>query len=68
MHLKFLLYNIQGITKPSIGRLARRGGVKRISGLISVVDHFSRMGKIGNHKRVLAGKLPMNHEITYSYR
>ena len=26
--------NIQGITKPSIRRLARRGGVKRISGLI----------------------------------
>ena len=26
--------NIQGITKPAIKRLARRGGVKRISGLI----------------------------------
>ena len=26
--------NIQGITKPAIRRLARRGGVKRISGLI----------------------------------
>jgi histone H4 len=26
--------NIQGITKPDIKRLARRGGVKRISGLI----------------------------------
>ncbi|XP_020218328.1 uncharacterized protein LOC109801623 [Cajanus cajan] len=26
--------NIQGITKPTIRRLARRGGVKRISGLI----------------------------------
>ena len=26
--------NIRGITKPSIRRLARRGGVKRISGLI----------------------------------
>lgn len=26
--------NIDGITKPSIRRLARRGGVKRISGLI----------------------------------
>ena len=54
------------IYQPAIRRLARRGGVKRISGLISVVDHFSRMGKIGNHKRVLAGKLPMNHKITYS--
>ena len=26
--------NLQGITKPAIRRLARRGGVKRISGLI----------------------------------
>jgi histone H4 len=26
--------NIEGITKPAIRRLARRGGVKRISGLI----------------------------------
>ena len=25
---------VQGITKPAIRRLARRGGVKRISGLI----------------------------------
>ncbi len=33
-HRKVLRDNIQGITKPSIRRLARRGGVKRISGLI----------------------------------
>jgi hypothetical protein len=26
--------NVRGITKPAIRRLARRGGVKRISGLI----------------------------------
>ena len=26
--------NLQGITKPAIRRLARRGGVKRISGLV----------------------------------
>ena len=26
--------NLQGITKPSIRRMARRGGVKRISGLV----------------------------------
>jgi len=31
---KVLRDNIQGITKPSIRRLARRGGVKRLSGLI----------------------------------
>ena len=29
-----LFTNLQGITKPAIRRLARRGGVKRISGLI----------------------------------
>lgn len=31
---KVMRDNIQGITKPAIRRLARRGGVKRISGLI----------------------------------
>ena len=33
-HRKIIRDNIQGITKPAIRRLARRGGVKRISGLI----------------------------------
>jgi len=33
-HRKILRDNIQGVTKPAIRRLARRGGVKRISGLI----------------------------------
>lgn len=33
-HRKVLRDNIQGITKLAIRRLARRGGVKRISGLI----------------------------------
>ncbi|XP_059810811.1 histone H4-like [Hypanus sabinus] len=33
-HHKVFRDNIQGITKPAIRRLARRGGVKRISGLI----------------------------------
>ncbi|KAL0209009.1 hypothetical protein P9112_011596 [Eukaryota sp. TZLM1-RC] len=33
-HKKNLRDNIQGITKPAIRRLARRGGVKRISALI----------------------------------
>ena len=33
-HCKVLRGNIQGITKPAIRRLARLGGVKRISGLI----------------------------------
>ena len=29
-----LTFGLEGITKPAIRRLARRGGVKRISGLI----------------------------------
>ena len=33
-HRKVLRDNIRGITKPAIRRLARRGGVKRISELI----------------------------------
>ena len=33
-HRRVLRDNIQGITKPAIRRLARRGGVKRLSGLI----------------------------------
>lgn len=33
-HRKLLRNNIEGITKPAIRRLARRGGVKRISGRI----------------------------------
>ena len=33
-HRKVLRDNIQGVTKPAIRRLARRGGVKRISGLM----------------------------------
>ena len=33
-HRRVLRDNIKGITKPAIRRLARRGGVKRISGLI----------------------------------
>ena len=35
-HRKVLRDNIQGITKPAIRRLARRGGVKRISGYVSL--------------------------------
>jgi histone H4 len=44
-HRRMGISNIQGITKPAIRRLARRGGVKRISGLIyeesrSVLKNF----------------------------
>jgi len=31
-HKKIMRNNLQGITKPSIRRLARRGGVKRVNG------------------------------------
>jgi histone H4 len=33
-HRKIVRDNVAGVTKPAIRRLARRGGVKRISGLI----------------------------------
>lgn len=33
-HRKVMRDNLQGITKPAIRRLARRGGVKRLSGLV----------------------------------
>mmetsp|Transcript_84534 Transcript_84534/g.213174 ORF Transcript_84534/g.213174 Transcript_84534/m.213174 type:complete len:119 (+) Transcript_84534:75-431(+) len=33
-HRKVMKESIQGVTKPAIRRLARRGGVKRISGVI----------------------------------
>jgi histone H4 len=33
-HHKILRDNIQGITKPAIRRLARRGGVKRVAGTV----------------------------------
>ena len=38
-HRKILCNNIQGITKPAIHHLARRGSVKRISGLIYKETH-----------------------------
>lgn len=41
-HRKVLRDNIQGITKPAIRRLARRGGVKRISGQISCLISCSK--------------------------
>ncbi len=37
-HRKVLRDNIQGITKPAIRRLARRGGVKRIPGIVYEAD------------------------------
>lgn len=43
-HRKLLRDNIQGITKPAIRRLARRGGVKRISGLI--YEEICRVSKV----------------------
>ena len=50
-HRKVLRDNIQGITKPAIRRLARRGGVKRISGLIyeetrGVLKVFLKMSSV----------------------
>nr|XP_055178576.1 histone H4-like [Nyctereutes procyonoides] len=57
-HRKVLRDNIQGITKPAIRRLARRGGVKRISGLIyeetrGVLKVFLRRRAVFAGRRVL---------------
>ncbi|KAK6039390.1 hypothetical protein COOONC_23107 [Cooperia oncophora] len=41
-HRKVLRDNIQGITKPAIRRLARRGGVKRISGQINEAIDYGK--------------------------
>jgi len=40
-HRKILRDNIQGITKPAIRRLARRGGVKRISASMLFEDRLA---------------------------
>jgi hypothetical protein len=44
-HRKILRDNIQGITKPAIRRLARRGGVKRISASKPTSSLFHHIGK-----------------------
>ncbi|KHN23497.1 Histone H4 [Glycine soja] len=49
-HRKVLRDNIQGITKPAIRRLARRGGVKRISGLI--YEETRGLNLIGERKTI----------------
>ena len=51
-HRKVLRDNIQGITKPAIRRLARRGGVKRISGLI--YEETRGVLKVFHHATVVA--------------
>ncbi len=48
-HCKVLRDNIQGITKPAIRRLARRGGVKRISGLIYEPARSALVGFLKTH-------------------
>jgi histone H3/H4 len=54
-HRKVLRDNIQGITKPAIRRLARRGGVKRISGLIYVSSpHLTRTSRTTANGLLLA--------------
>lgn len=62
---KILKENIQGVTKPAIRRLARRGGVKRISGDIydpirqSLKDYLTKVSvsislKCGNYSPPLS--------------
>ena len=51
-HRKILRDNIQGITKPAIRRLARRGGVKRISASKSLPPAYLTSG--GAQPRLLS--------------
>ena len=53
-HRKILRDNIQGITKPAIRRLARRGGVKRISASTSFPFSVDPLGQLSNHLCLLA--------------
>ena len=46
-HRKILRDNIQGVPKPAIRRLAGRGGVKRISGVIYVETRGVLKGFLG---------------------
>merc|ERR1719348_850800 len=58
-HRKVLRDNIQGITKPAIRRLARRGGGKRISGLIyeeSYEKSLIMYVVIGEPRQIAEGK------------
>ena len=50
-HRKVLRDNIQGITKPAIRRLARRGGVKRISGLTPPYSNGFARGMVSHVMR-----------------
>ena len=47
-HRKVIRDSIKGITKPAIRRLARRGGVKRISGLVYEETHGVLKAFLGN--------------------
>ena len=50
-HRKILRDNIQGITKPAIRRLARRGGVKRISASKPTLPHLTST-RVAKQKRL----------------
>ncbi|KAG8922519.1 Histone H4, partial [Tulasnella sp. 408] len=63
-HRKILRDNIQGITKPAIRRLARRGGVKRISGLIYEASILSGMETRGVLKIFLENVI--RDSVTYT--
>ncbi len=47
-HRKILRDNIQGITKPAIRRLARRGGVKRISASMFLLTQPTTRERVSN--------------------
>ncbi|XP_023246277.1 histone H4-like [Copidosoma floridanum] len=59
-HRKVLRDNIQGITKPAIRRLARRGGVKRISGLI-----YEETRGVETIEMAVAGEVRVSSKMPY---
>lgn len=75
-HRKVLRDNIQGITKPAIRRLARRGGVKRISGLIyeetrGVLKVFLESvirDAVVSFCHILSCMVPLNHLVSRRQR
>ncbi|KAL3113800.1 hypothetical protein niasHT_006143 [Heterodera trifolii] len=67
-HRKVARYNVQGITKPVIRRLARCGGVKRIPGMnkkeISTAHHGNIQGITSGGINEIWPTIPISEWIT----
>nr|CAG8622093.1 6905_t:CDS:2 [Entrophospora candida] len=63
-HRKIIRDNVQGITKPAIRRLARRGGVKRISGLV----YEETRGDVVTYTENANRKTVMSLDVVYALK